>query len=652
MKHARRRQLGRSGLELSEEAIHLVRTAPMGTLTAYYFGAVPFVLATLFFWADMSRSALAGEHLAGGALGVALLFLWMKFWQAVFAGNLRAALAGEPVPRMSFSRCRRILVTQMALQPIGLFLLPLAAVAMLPFGWVYAFYQNVTALADGEPQGLRALTKRAMRQAAFWPGQNHVALLVLSAFGLCVWLNWGMVCFLLPGLAKALLGVESIFTRSEFSMLNTTFFAVVFGLTYLSVDPILKALYVLRCFYGESLHSGEDLKAELRRFAAAAVQAAACVALALSLMTPFTGQATERPEGWSANLKSAAAQRLQPAIPDEGGIGVRGKGGCAVQSAGARTFLSAARRSGLEMAASSEPADDSGVAADKNVRAPSPAAAAIPSTPLKRGVDEKPAAQFAPSLSPPELDRTIQQVMQQRKYAWRLPREKVVETEDTQQGIIARFLEKIGTWIKEQVVKCMEWLVDWLDKLFRSQRTPTPSGGSGYGWILAQELLLYGLIAAVVIGLALFGYRIWRNRRRRSATIDSEPIRSAPDLTDENVGAEQLPEDSWTKLARELLERGEWRLALRAFYLASLAHLAARNLISLAKFKSNRDYERELGRRGHSFPELLALFGDNVSVFERIWYGMHEINAGLVNQFAANVERIRGGVLIETNGLK
>ena len=59
---------------------------------------------------------------------------------------------------------------------------------------------------------------------------------------------------------------------------------------------------------------------------------------------------------------------------------------------------------------------------------------------------------------------------------------------------------------------------------------------------------------------------------------------------------------------------------MRAFYFASLAQLAARGLITVAKFKSNRDYERELQRRGHSLPELLASFGDNVSVFDRTWY--------------------------------
>src|SRR5439155_5905651 len=129
--------------------------------------------------------------------------------------------------------------------------------------------------------------------------------------------------------------------------------------------------------------------------------------------------------------------------------------------------------------------------------------------------------------------------------------------------------------------------------------------------------------------------------RKRTVTIASQPIQPAPDLTDENVGVDQLPEDGWSKLGRELLGRGELRLAMRAFYLASLAHLAGRNLITLAKFKSNRDYEHELRRRGHSFESLLALFGQNVSVFDRIWYGLHEVNAESVGQFAANVDSIK-----------
>jgi len=37
------------------------------------------------------------------------------------------------------------------------------------------------------------------------------------------------------------------------------------GMTYLFLDPFVKTAYVLRCFYGSALGSGEDLKTELNR---------------------------------------------------------------------------------------------------------------------------------------------------------------------------------------------------------------------------------------------------------------------------------------------------------------------------------------------------------------------------------------------------
>jgi hypothetical protein len=38
---------------------------------------------------------------------------------------------------------------------------------------------------------------------------------------------------------------------------------------------------------------------------------------------------------------------------------------------------------------------------------------------------------------------------------------------------------------------------------------------------------------------------------------------------------------------------------------------------------------------------MLALFGENLFIFERIWYGMHDVNRELVQQFASTVDRIR-----------
>jgi hypothetical protein len=220
-----------------------------------------------------------------------------------------------------------------------------------------------------------------------------------------------------------------------------------------------------------------------------------------------------------------------------------------------------------------------------------------------------------------------------------MPRERLVESE-SEKGVIARFFEKAAGLIRKWVRAVVDWIGEWLRRLF--SRSPVKAE-SGYSWMVFLEVLLYGLLAAVVVALALLGYHFWRNRRRPPAAVASEAIQSLPDLRDERLGADQLPEDGWTQLARELLERGELRLALRAFYLASLAHLAGRNLISIARFKSNRDYERELRRRAHALPELISLFDDNLSVVERVWYGLHEVGREAVEQFAAKVQRMRAG---------
>src|SRR5580765_3961786 len=107
MKPTKKLQEGKGAVELSEEAFHLLRGVPASTLAGYYLGSLPFVLALLFFWSDMSRSAFAEQRLAAGALGLSLLFFWMKAWQAVFAQELLARLSGEAAPGWTVSRLLR-----------------------------------------------------------------------------------------------------------------------------------------------------------------------------------------------------------------------------------------------------------------------------------------------------------------------------------------------------------------------------------------------------------------------------------------------------------------------------------------------------------------------------------------------------------------
>jgi hypothetical protein len=543
MKRAKNLEDGKGGLGLVEEAAHLFRAASPRTLATYYVGTIPFLLGFLYFLVDMSRSPFAGQHVVEASLGLAALFFWMKLCQASFAAKVRAQLALKPEPQWGLSGGLRVLLPQIVIHSTGLFILPLALILVLPLAWVYAFYQSATVLAEPESAEVGKLVKRAGKQTALWVFENHTALGIAFLFALCVLLNWTLVAVMIPSLIKTLLGIETAFSRSPMAMVNTTFVGIILGLTYLCVDPILKTVYVLRCFYGESLQSGEDLKADLRQFGSAPRRIAGVLVLSIGL-------------AFCAPLHAAQ-------IPPAAGI------------------------------------------------------------------------RISEEVSPARLDRQIDEVIRQTKYTWRLPRKAVAEAE---KGMITRFFERILRMLRDGLNAAADLIGRLMRWIF--------GGGSGlalpgFGWMTSSGLL-FVLLAALTCLLVIF---LLRSRRRKAAikpVVATTAIESVPDLTDETIRADQLPEDGWTRLARQLLENGEYRLAMRAYYLASLAHLAQRNLLGIAHFKSNRDYENELRRRGHSIPGLAPLFGENLVLLERTWYGLHAADRELVLRFATNVDRIKG----------
>lgn len=544
----KKRLAGLPAFELLEEAVHLLRGAPAGVFVAYYAGAVPFVLALLYFWADMSRGALAGGRCAGGALLLAALFVWMKVWQSVFAARLRAELTGGEPPRWTSRRLANVAVEHAALQAPALFftpLLPLVIIVPEAFG----FLQSLTVLADGEAGGLRAAVRRAGKQAALWPLQQRTVQAVWLLFGLAVFIN--VVTFLVfgPVLLKTFLGVETAFTRGgQWSILNTTFFASAVALAWLCLDPLLKTVYVLRCFYGLSLSTGEDLRVDLRR----ARQAPGWLGAGLALLLAF-----------NANV---AAQDTAPAT--------------------------------------------------------------------------KPAKEAA--VQAPDLSQSIERTLSQPEFAWRLPRDKV---ESLEKGWLRQFMEDTVEAVKNAInavvefgVKVYRKVKQFLDRWIKPGKDSEDSGSMD--WQSGVQLLVFVLLAIVACVLAVLLIRAWRQRSKRPVVL-AQAVAAAPDLTDENTTADQLPEDDWLKLARELAGRGELRLAVRAMYLASLAHLGRRELVVIARFKSNRDYELELRRRARAWPELQGAFAENVGSFDRAWYGMHEVNADALQRFESNIQRIR-----------
>ena len=529
-------------LELIEEAVHLLRRSPPGVFAAYYLGTVPFALGFLFFWADMSRSFNATSRLIPAALGLAALYIFMKTMQTVSAQRLRAVMTGVPTPEGGLKHLVKTAALHSIYQPWGFLVLPIALLATVPFGWCFAFYQNLTVLGPAEGE-LGASRRAAWRQALLWPAQNHMALGILLLFSFIVMLNLLVAAIYIPHLVRTLFGIETVITRSGIHVANTTYLMIIATGTYLCVDPIVKAYYTLRCYYGQSLSSGVDLLTELR-FARRRRSAGPAVLVLIGLTCL----------SWPA-----AASQLAP--------------------------------------------------------------------------DPSVAVTSAPSVHPPEeIEEAVQTVLTRLEYSWRLPRD--LQEEDTEpSGFLYDMLKTVGKWLEkatQAVDRFLEWLGETLRKLFQgrggdtTEKVPESPAGS---------MILYILIFAGAVGAVLIIQKMFLPRPREEEIPTGGPSVTTADLTDENILASDLPENEWMAMARELLDRGEVRLGIRALYLASLAHLAEGGIITLARHKTDREYEMEMVSRGEVLSGITAAFKDITGIFERSWYGMHSVPDHTLDHF-------------------
>ncbi len=546
---------GLPAVELLDEAVALLRRAPLAILSIYFLGALPFCLGVIYFWFDMTESANAEGRLPGEAMMLTALYFWMKTCQAVFARKLLELVEGDDSERWTLLRWANTALLQIVYAGSLVLVYPFALLMTVPFGWVNAFYHSVSIVATGSRTTLGSSLREAMEMARLWPKQNHLILGLLFVAMLMVYLNLAVFCITIPQLLNMLFGIETVFVDNGFAWNNSSFYLDVSVFCYLVLNPLNKAIYVLRCFYGRSRVSGTDLKAELRRFQARQSDGAALsgVAAFVLIFLLLFGGAARAESDTSLPVSAPLVQIVEPATA--------------------------------------------------------------------------------------KLDQAIQKTLQKDEFAWRAPR---VESDSGEESFLQRMVNAVLKWIKHVLKAPLDWLGDWLKWLFDFHPRDQQETGNFLSAMAAIPWRAIFLLLAVIL-IAILAWLLFRHFRRKPPqpldTLQPIALRTV-DLEAENLQADELPEDSWLALAQQLIERGELRLALRAFYLATLSTLARQELVRLGPAKSNRDYLAELTRRLRGEAVVVPSFRESIRLFEASWYGTHAVTSAIIESMRANQKQV------------
>ena len=232
------------------------------------------------------------------------------------------------------------------------------------------------------------------------------------------------------------------------------------------------------------------------------------------------------------------------------------------------------------------------------------------------------------------FDRQIAKVLQNPEFDWRqpdLPPSNENSTLRNWTASVVHAISSLGRRLVAELHRLLSFLRWHPAPEKRTNGVPFASG--------LVSVLTYVLLAGIAGIAILFAIRLLKSgRTQRPISTVAQPT---PDLEHEEVAADERPDDEWYKLAREKVASGDLRQAQRALFLAILSCLASHRLVTIERWKSNCDYENELGRRARHLPDLSHLYAQSRVGFERCWYGDGTLTAQDLEAYSDIYERIK-----------
>lgn len=165
-------------------------------------------------------------------------------------------------------------------------------------------------------------------------------------------------------------------------------------------------------------------------------------------------------------------------------------------------------------------------------------------------------------------------------------------------------------WLGKALGRILGWLGQWLRSLF------SPSGEEAADHGPPGFLLSRSAAWGMALGAALLlAFLLWRLLRRTPLTLRARtaPVSAAGEAMPDALSR---PSEAWEQAAEAFAAKGQWRLALRARYLALLATLHHRRAIRYGRERTNGDYAAALAGSPAGPP-----FARLTLAFDEAWYG-------------------------------
>ena len=170
---------------------------------------------------------------------------------------------------------------------------------------------------------------------------------------------------------------------------------------------------------------------------------------------------------------------------------------------------------------------------------------------------------------------------------------------------------KQGNALARLVERFIKWLSSWFPK-----SEPVAPGSISIISRIAQWFVIVLALGVLAFVLKLLWPRMFLRERTKKKRKEKARI-----VLGETLEADQSALDLLTE-AEALARRGELRAAIRRAYIALLVELGDRKIISLAQYKTNRDYLRAMREIEPLYRNVKQL----TDSFELHWYGLAQAN--------------------------